>query len=121
MKSCLILDDSSTIRRVAARLLGAFDIRTREAETVDMALMMCQDELPDCILVDRYLPDFDPLRFIAQLRRMPGGERIRVLCCSFENEPGSYAKMVQNGFAGVLMKPFDKDSMRSSLSGAGII
>ena len=83
--------------------------------------MMIDDEMPDCILVDRHLPGFDPLRFVAHLRRKPGGERIRILCCLFENEPGGYAKVVQGGFAGVLMKPFDKESMRASLAGAGVI
>ncbi len=121
MKQCLILDDSSTIRRVASRLLEAFDIKSRDAEDIDTALMMCDDQMPDCVLVDRNLPGFDPVRFIANLRRKPGGDRVRVLCCLFENEPGSYTKLVQSGIAGVLMKPFDKDSMRESLTGAGVI
>jgi len=121
MKHCLILDDSSMIRRIASRLLESFDIKSREADSVEIALKMCDDQMPDCILIDQNMPGFDPLRFIASLRRKPDGDRARVVCWQFENKPGGYEKLVQSGITGVLMKPFDKASMGASLTAAGVI
>ena len=52
MKHCLIVDDSSSIRKVARRILEDFDFRTSEAENRKDALDLCRSEMPDCIVVD---------------------------------------------------------------------
>ena len=49
MKHCLIVDDSSSIRKVARRILEEVNVQASEAETRTDALDQCIDEMPDCV------------------------------------------------------------------------
>ncbi|MGE3149303.1 MAG: response regulator, partial [Pseudorhodoplanes sp.] len=50
MKTCLVVDDSSVIRKVARRILEGLDFRITEAEDGEQALTACQHQMPDAIL-----------------------------------------------------------------------
>ena len=52
MKSCLVVDDSSVIRKVARRILEDLDFEVSEAEDGQQALEFCRQFMPDLILVD---------------------------------------------------------------------
>ena len=73
MKTCLVVDDSSVIRKVAKRILEGMDFQITEAEDGQQALDQCQRMLPDAILLDWNMPKMDGYDFLKALRRMPGG------------------------------------------------
>ena len=73
MKTCLIVDDSSVIRKVARRILEGFNFHIVEAEDGEKALEVCRRELPDAVLLDWNMPVMDGYEFLRNLRRMPGG------------------------------------------------
>ena len=56
MKTCLVVDDSSVIRKIASRILGEMDFRIVEAEDGEKALEVCKRELPDAVLLDWNMP-----------------------------------------------------------------
>ena len=56
MKSCLIVDDSSVIRKVARRILEDMDFIVDEAEDGQEAYEKCAQEMPDVILLDWQMP-----------------------------------------------------------------
>ena len=87
MKHCLIVDDSSSIRKVARRILEDANFRTSEAENRADALDMCRTEMPDCIVVDWQMPDGDAMKFLTKLRALPGGSRPTVMYLTSENDP----------------------------------
>ena len=49
MKSCLIVDDSSVVRKVARRILEDIDYVVDEAEDGQEAFDKCRQEMPDAI------------------------------------------------------------------------
>ena len=59
MKTCLVVDDSSVIRKVARRILEGLDFQIIEAEDGEQALGACQRQLPDGILLDWNMPKMD--------------------------------------------------------------
>lgn len=59
MKSCLVVDDSSVIRKVARRILEGMEFQITEAEDGEQALGACQLNLPDAILLDWNMPKMD--------------------------------------------------------------
>ena len=59
MKSCLVVDDSSVIRKVARRILEGMQFDIVEAVDGEQALGGCQRELPDAILLDWNMPRMD--------------------------------------------------------------
>ena len=75
MKTCLVVDDSSVIRKVARRILEGLDFEISEAEDGEQALNACQATLPDAILLDWNMPKMDGYDFLKALRRLPGGDR----------------------------------------------
>ena len=75
MKTCLVVDDSSVIRKIARGILEEMDFRIIEAEDGEKALEACKREFPDAILLDWNMPNMDGYEFLGNLRRMPGGDQ----------------------------------------------
>ena len=78
MKTCLVVDDSSVIRKVARRILEGLDFKITEAEDGQQALEQCRVALPDAVLLDWNMPVMDGYDFLKAMRRLPAGtERAR--------------------------------------------
>src|SRR5947209_7010305 len=114
MKTCLVVDDSSVIRKVARRILEGFDFQISEAEDGQQAIDQCRQSLPDAILLDWNMPVMDGFEFLQQLRRMPGGDRPKVVFCTTENDVVHIARALNAGANEYIMKPFDKEIGRAS-------
>lgn len=121
MRRCLIVDDSSSIRKVARRILEGHDFRIAEVDSCGQALEACAAEMPDCIIIDWRLPDQDCFSLVQQLRRLPGGEAVKIVYCTLECDATQMALALRRGLDGVVMKPFDREAMTRSLATAGII
>jgi len=74
MRTCLVVDDSSVIRKVARRILEGLDFQIVEAEDGEKALDICTRAMPEAILLDWNMPIMDGYEFLGNLRRMPGGD-----------------------------------------------
>jgi two-component system chemotaxis response regulator CheY len=121
MKHCLIVDDSSSIRKVARRILEDLNFRTSEAETRREALDACRTEMPDCIVVDWQMPDGDAISFLAKLRALPAGNRPTVMYLTSENDPIHVARALRSGADMHMMKPFDREAFLRPFVEAGLV
>ena len=74
MKNCLVVDDSSVIRKVARRILEGLDFEISEAEDGEEALDACRRHMPDAVLLDWNMPRMDGYEFLRALRRLPDGD-----------------------------------------------
>ena len=52
MKHCLVVDDSSVIRKVARCILEELSFEISEAENGQEALDRCRTQMPDAVLLD---------------------------------------------------------------------
>jgi two-component system chemotaxis response regulator CheY len=121
MKSCMVVDDSSVIRKVARRILEGMDFRITEAEDGEQALELCRRELPNAILLDWNMPRMDGYEFLRALRRLPGGDRPKVVFCTTENDVAHIARALHAGANEYIMKPFDKDIVEAKFQEVGLI
>ena len=121
MKTVLIVDDSTVIRKVARRILEGMRFQSREAEDGRRALEMCIESMPDAILLDWNMPVMDGIDFLEQLRRMPGGTKPKVVFCTTENDVAHIARAISAGADEYIMKPFDKEIVRSKFEEIGIM
>jgi two-component system chemotaxis response regulator CheY len=121
MKHCLIVDDSSSIRKVAKRILAEANIRTSEADTRADAIDLCRNEMPDCIVVDWLMPDGDAMKFLTKLRALPGGAQPTIMYLTSENDPDNVARAMRSGADAHMMKPFDRDSFMKPFVDAGLV
>src|ERR1700685_3066097 len=79
MKTCLVVDDSSVIRKVAGRILEGLDFQIMDAESGEEASEACRRQLPDAILLDWNMPKMDGYDFLRVLRPLPGGDGQKVV------------------------------------------
>src|SRR6266511_2918589 len=97
MKTCLVVDDSSVIRKVARRILEGLEFKILEAEDGQQALEHCKRELPDAVLLDWNMPVMDGYDFLKALRRMPDGDMLLVVFCTTENDVAHIARALSAG------------------------
>src|SRR5262249_44793675 len=121
MKTCLVVDDSSVIRKVARRILEGLAFEITEAEDGQQALDCCRRELPDAVLLDWNMPVMDGYEFLKALRRLPGGDKPKVVFCTTENDVVHIARALHAGANEYIMKPFDKDIVEAKFQEVGLI
>lgn len=121
MKQCLVVDDSSVIRKVARRILEELEFAVAEAANGEDALTQCRVRMPDAILLDWNMPVLDGIAFLHALRGCEGGKAPKVIFCTTENDVGQIAKALKAGADEYIMKPFDRDIMQAKLEEAGLL
>ena len=121
MKTCLVVDDSSVIRKVARRILEGLEFQIAEAENGEEAVEACRLQIPDAILLDWNMPKMDGYDFLRVLRRLPGGDRPKVVFCTTENDVAHIARALHAGANEYIMKPFDRDIVEAKFQEVGLI
>jgi two-component system chemotaxis response regulator CheY len=122
MKICLIVDDSSVVRKVARRILEDLHFTVIEAEEGRKALEVCREAMPDVILLDWQMPEMNGVEFLAALRKeTEGGQSPKVVFCATENDIAHIARALRAGADDYLMKPFDRDIVEAKLQEVGVL
>ena len=121
MKTCLVVDDSGVVRKVARRIVEAMEFQVIEAEDGSIALDVCKQALPDAVLLDWNMPVMDGLEFLVQLRSLPGGDVPKVVFCTTENGMDHISRALAAGANEYIMKPFDKDIVAAKFQEVGLI
>ena len=120
-KTCLIVEDSSIVRKMARRILEGLGFEVVEAEDGVDALVVCKRAMPEAILLDWNMPVMDGYHFLYHLRRMPGGDEPKVVFCTTENDVERISEALKAGADEYMMKPFDGDILHSKFAEAGLI
>ncbi|MDR3497109.1 MAG: response regulator [Ancalomicrobiaceae bacterium] len=121
MKQCLVVDDSSVIRKVARRILEDLSFEIIEAEDGQEALEICRKQMPEAILLDWNMPVMDGMEFLMQLRREPSGKIPKIVFCTTENDIGHIAKAMRAGADEYIMKPFDREIVEAKFAEVGLL
>ena len=122
MKTCLVVDDSSVIRKVARRILEGLEFEITEAEDGEQAL----ERMPARSCRTRSCSTGTCRRWTATssckaLRRLPGGDRPKVVFCTTENDVAHIARALHAGANEYIMKPFDKEIVEAKFQEVGLI
>lgn len=121
LSTCLIVDDSRIIRKVARRIVEGLGYEVDEAADGAEALAYCTGAMPDVLLIDWNMPVMDGLSFLRRLRELPGGDRPKALFCTIETRPDRIAEALAAGADDYVMKPFDGEILQSKLAEVGAI
>ncbi len=121
MRTCLVVDDSTVVRKIARRILEELDFQVVEAEDGEKALEACKNAIPEAILLDWNMPNMDGYEFLGNLRRMPGGDVPKVVFCTTENDIDHISRALAAGANEYIMKPFDKDIISAKFAEVGLI
>jgi two-component system, chemotaxis family, chemotaxis protein CheY len=121
MKTCLVVDDSRVIRKVARRILEDLRFQVEEAADGLEALNACRRKMPDAVLLDWNMPVMSGIEFLQKLRVERGGDRPVVVFCTTENDLDHIQEAIRCGANEYIMKPFDSDIVQSKFAEVGLI
>jgi two-component system chemotaxis response regulator CheY len=121
VRTCLVVDDSRVVRKIARRILEELSFQIIEAENGERALDACRRAMPTAVLLDWNMPLMDGHEFLLHLRRLPGGDLPKVVFCTTENNIDHISRALQAGADEYIMKPFDKDIIAAKFNEVGLI
>ena len=121
MKTCLVVDDSRVVRKVARRIVEDLGLSCEEAEDGVEALKACQAKMPEAVLLDWNMPNMNGLEFLTALRAEPNGGEPKVVFCTTENDMSYIQKALEAGADEYIMKPFDAEIIETKFQQVGII
>ena len=118
---CLIVDDSSVIRRMAADILKGLGLRTAEAEHGGKAVEFCRNTVPDMVLLDWNMPEMDGITCLRALRAMNLEPRPFVVMCTTESGMPKICEALEAGADEYIMKPYDQGVLLDKLTQLGLV
>lgn len=121
MKTCLVVDDSRVIRTVARKIIEDLGFQVIEAADGKEALEASEKALPDAVLLDWNMPVMDGLEYLKTLRGLPGGEEVKVVFCTTENDFSHIQEAIEAGANEYIMKPFDSGIVEAKFKLLGLI
>ncbi|HAU28952.1 MAG TPA: two-component system response regulator [Rhodospirillaceae bacterium] len=121
MKTCMVVDDSHVVRKIARKILEDIGFTCSEAEDGQQALeSCCKEGMPDAILLDWNMPVLNGIDFLRRLRKMSGGTTPKVIFCTTENDLSHIQEALAAGADEYIMKPFDSEILANKLSQVGL-
>ena len=97
MKSCLVVDDSKVIRKVARHILEGLDFTVREAGDGREALACCEENMPDLVLLDWNMPIMGGIEFLRTLRQRSFDVQPKVVFCTTEGDAAHIRAAIEAG------------------------
>ena len=119
-RTCLVVDDSKVIRKVARHILETLDFQVDEAGDGREALDRCAHAVPDVVLLDWNMPVMSGIEFLRELRGSDVTPRPKVVFCTTENGTAHIKAALDAGADEYVMKPFDRDTLASKLQFVGL-
>ena len=113
-QSCMFVDASSVVRRVAKRILATPDMTVFEGGSGAEAVEMCRKTMPHVIVVSTNLPDMSAVDLIRQIRAIDDPAAPKLLISLVEMDVGAIMRARRAGADGYLLKPFDRGQLLDS-------
>ena len=118
-RTCLVVDDSRVIRKVARSIVESLGYHTLEAENGEEALARCRAEMPNLVLTDWQMPIMSGIEFVTQLRALPGGASAKVVFCTSKSSANDIHDGISAGADDYIIKPFDELMLSTKLERIG--
>ncbi|PCK32800.1 response regulator [Pseudoalteromonas piscicida] len=99
----LLIDDEEEIRRFIRLALKAEGLNYVEASTGKEAMSVLKGELPDLVILDLGLPDFDGYSILKKIRET---SKLPVLILTARDQEAEKVKLLEGGANDYLTKPF---------------
>lgn len=120
VRTCLVVDDSRVIRKVATKIATSLGFNVLEAENGEEALAYCRRAMPDLVLTDWQMPVMSGPEFVSALRAIPTAHPPKVVFCTSKGAATDIHEGIAAGADDYVTKPFDEKALASKLEKLGI-
>mgnify|MGYP003627873208 CR=1 FL=1 len=124
MKKCLVLNNKNVAGDRTSDFLSTYEFEIEFMSDGEQALSLCEQIMPDVILVDSKMSKMDGQQFLerlAVLRRARHSQPPVILFCLDKTDVDAMGRAVWSGATECLVKPFDADILDFKLQQAGAI
>jgi len=128
MTNILLIEDNDVDRFIVEKVFKLADVevnlttRTNGRDGLDILVRQFLDtgHLPDMILIDRFMPEMDGIKFIEAFANldMKGKEHVRVYMLTNSIDPAILNQHTRANFTAVIQKPFTREILSSITSGS---
>ncbi len=116
MKKILVIEDDAATRRFFVSCLEFEGFYAIAAEDGQLGIQQAQKQLPDLIICDIMMPDFDGYEVLTALRQNPTTAIIPLIFVTCKDDPPNLRKATILGADGYLTKPCKGDELREAIS-----
>jgi two-component system chemotaxis response regulator CheY len=111
----LIVDDSSTMRKIVSLALSGVGHSFAEAENGKQALDKIGGDAYDCVILDINMPEMNGLEFLEAKAKVAGAAKTPVLVLTTQDEDELRQKALSLGAKAFLVKPFKKEELIATI------
>lgn len=115
-KTILVVDDEKGVRESLNKVLSKEDYRVLEADSAEVALVICRKEFVNLVITDLKMPDMDGLELLRALKLL-----LPDLAVIMMTAYGTIEKAVEamkEGASDFILKPFKRFELEKSISKA---
>lgn len=110
-KRILVVDDSSTLRRMVELALTASGFDVTPCASGKEAVELARTTPPDVVITDLNMPDIDGLALTRKLRGALSTARCPILILTTENSAARKQEAKSAGASGWVLKPFQPETL----------
>jgi CheY-like chemotaxis protein len=114
-RKILVVDDVPLIRTVMERLLETVGFEICTAANGREAVEAFQRFEPDFIWTDLVMPEMNGDEAARQIRQLPGGDKVRIVCMTASALVEDRARILQSGVDDVLFKPIRESVLLATM------
>ena len=114
----LVVDDSSTMRRIMRLTLGRVGYNNvEEASNGKEGLAQAQKKQYGCVITDWNMPEMDGLEMVKNLRQLPNYAKTPVMMVTTEGGKEEVVEALMQGVNSYIVKPFTEDILDEKMNG----
>jgi CheY-like chemotaxis protein len=102
----LIVEDNGDNRRLLEALLNNLGMQVKVAENGEQAVTVFQEWHPALVLMDRRMPVMDGEEATRRIRRLPGGDKVRIVGVSASAFEEERHELLASGMDDFVRKPY---------------
>ena len=115
MKTCLLVEDSTTQRNIMKKLAESCGLEVIEANDGLQGIELCENSIPDLIILDMNMPNMGGLDFLKALSEMPKDFSPHIIVCSSTVNTDDIVKAVKFGADEYHCKSINIDNLRQKI------
>lgn len=112
----LVVDDSSTMRKIIGLALGGAGHTYKEAEHGRDGLTKAKAEKFACIVLDVNMPEMNGIEFLKERAKDPALKAVPVIVLTTQDEEALKAEALGLGANSFLVKPFQKEVLIQTIA-----
>jgi two-component system chemotaxis response regulator CheY len=114
-KRVLVVDDSQLMQRIYEVMLRDHPLAFADDGRQALTRLREQPDI-DLVLLDINMPNMDGRQFLAELRRVGGLDRVRVVIVTTEGHAEDARRGLEAGAAAYITKPFRSEEIRTVIA-----